>query len=315
MPIVSVIIPTHNRNGFLQSAIESVLNQTFQAFEIIVVDDASIDDVQSIVQGFHDRRIKYIRHEINKGEAGARNTGIMHSKGEFIAFLDDDDIWFPDKLELQMNVLENSHTHVGGIYSGFIAMECDKQISHTWIPTSKGDIYQDLLVKNTIGTPSTLLIKRACIETAGVFDENLFYNVDHDFYLRIAKHFHFEYIAKPLVQYNIHENRLSNNPEVVAKGFEAMSRKYQGELGKYRKGRKYLARGFLSVGVGFCYKGDKTKGFEAIMKSIRLYPFEPRAYFNLGLSLLGTSNFIKIKKFKNILVNLFKKNNQILKLP
>ena len=307
MSIVSVIIPTYNRNGFLRSAIESVLNQTFQAFEIIVVDDASIEDVQGVVEGFHDRRIKYIRHEINKGEAGARNTGIMHSKGEFIAFLDDDDMWFLDKLRRQLNVLENARAQVGGIYSGFVAVDCDKQTSHTCLPTKKGDIYRDLLVKNTIGTPSTVLVKKACIETAGLFDEDIFYGVDHDFYLRIAKHFHFEYIAEPLVQYNIHENRLSNNPEIVAKGLEAMSRKYQGELGElYGKRRKYLARGFLSVGVGFCYKGEKTKGIEAIAKSIWLYPFEPRAYFNLGLSLLGTRNFTKIKKMKDILIASFK---------
>jgi len=313
MPIVSVIIPTHNRNRFLRSAIESVLNQTFQAFEIIVVDDASSEDVQGIVEGFHDIRIKCIHHEINKGEAGARNTGIMHAEAKYIAFLDDDDTWLPEKLKSQLDVLENSTLKVGGIYSGYIAKDCaDPRKSFTKIPIKRGDIYKDLLVQNSIGTPSTVVVRRTCIETAGLFDENIFYGVDHDFYLRIAKNFHFECIAEPLVNYSIHENRLSSNPEIVAKGLEAMSLKYQGELGElYRKRRKYLGLGYLSVGVGFCYKGDKTKGIEAIMKSIRLYPFEPRAYFNLGLSLLGTRNFTKIKKFKDILVSPFKSKKTI----
>jgi glycosyltransferase involved in cell wall biosynthesis len=313
MPIVSVIIPTYNRNGFLRSAIESVLNQTFQAFEVIVVDDASSEDVQGIVQGFHDRRIKCIRHETNKGEAGARNTGLIHAQAEYIAFLDDDDVWFPEKLKSQLDVLEKSTLKVGGIYSGYIVKDCaDPRKSYTKIPAKRGDIYKDLLIQNSIGPPSTVVVRRKCIETAGPFDENIFYGVDHDFYLRIAKDFHFECIAEPLARYSIHENRLSANPELVAKGLAAMSRKYGGELGElYRKRRKYLGLGFLSVGVGFCYQGDKTKGIEAIMKSIRLYPFEPRAYFNLGLALLGTHNFTKIKKLKDLLVAPFKSGKTI----
>jgi glycosyltransferase involved in cell wall biosynthesis len=313
LPIVSVIIPTYNRNGFLRAAIESVLKQTFQAFEIIVVDDASSEDVQGIVKGFHDSRIKCIRHEINKGEAGARNTGIMHAEAKYIAFLDDDDTWLPEKLKSQLDVLENSAQKVGGIYSGYIVKDCaDPRKSYAKTPSKRGDIYKDLLVQNSIGPPSSVVVRRKCIETAGLFDENIYYGVDHDFYLRVAKDFHFEYIAEPLVNYSIHENRLSTNPEIVARGLEAMSLKYQGELGElYSKRRKYLGLGFLSVGVGFCYQGDKTKGIKAIMQSIRLYPFEPRAYFNLGLSLLGRKNFTKIKKFKYMLLAPFKSGKTI----
>jgi len=310
MPIVSVIIPTHNRNGFLQSAIESVLNQTFQDFEIIVVDDASDEDVQWIVRGFHDRRVKCIRHEKNKGEAGARNTGLIHSNGEYIAFLDDDDVWFPKKLGLQIRALEKCTLKVGGIYSGYIAVDYgSSRILHTKIPTKRGNIYQDLLIRNVIGTPSTVLVRRSCIETAGLFDGNIFYGVDLDFYLRIAKDFHFECIEEPLVQYNIHENRLSNNPEIRAKGLEAMSHKYKEARGKLnRRRRKTSSRSYLSVGVQFCIKGDMTKGINALGKSIRLYPFEPSAYFYLGLSLLGKRNFTKIKKFKDLLISPFRSN-------
>ena len=310
MPIVSVIIPTYNRDGFLQSAIESVLNQTFQDFEIIVVDDASNEDVHGILQRFHDQRVKCIRHEKNKGEAGARNTGLIHSNGEYVAFLDDDDEWVPEKLGLQVRALEKCTQKVGGIYSGYIAVDYESsRILYTKIPTKRGDIYQDLLIQNSIGTPSTVLVRRSCIETAGLFDENIFYGVDQDFYLRIAKHYHFEYIEEPLVQYNIHDNRLSNNPEIRAKGLEAMSHKYKEALGKLsRARRKPSSRTYLSLGVQFCIKGDMTKGTNALRKSIRLYPFEPRAYFYLGLSLLGKHNFTKIKHFKDLLISPFRSN-------
>ena len=98
MPDVSVIIPTYDRSEFLRTAIASVLAQTLQDFEIIVVDDASADDTQEVVGNLDDGRIRYIRHEINKGVAATRNTGVLNSKGKYIAFLDDDDKWFPEKL-------------------------------------------------------------------------------------------------------------------------------------------------------------------------------------------------------------------------
>jgi glycosyltransferase involved in cell wall biosynthesis len=223
--------------------------------------------------------------------------------GEFIAFLDDDDMWFPDKLMLQINVLENSPMHVGGIYSGFIAMDSAKQISHTRIPTRKGDIYHDLLVKNVVGTPSTVLIRKTCVERVGSFDENISYGTDRDYFLRISKHFHFEYIAAPLIQYRIHDVRLSNNPEIVAKGLASMEYKYRDEVGKLKRlWQRQLGLQYLSVGVLFCHKGQIRRGITAFMKSVLLNPFEPRGYFNLGISLLGKSTFIRIKNLKDELV-------------
>src|SRR5258705_10332336 len=108
MPKVSVIIPTYNRAECLRSAITNVLNQTFQDFEIVVVDDSSQDHTREVVNSLDDKRIKYIRHERNKGVAAARNTGVSNAKGDYIAFLDDDDEWFPEKLKKQCAVLEAS---------------------------------------------------------------------------------------------------------------------------------------------------------------------------------------------------------------
>jgi glycosyltransferase involved in cell wall biosynthesis len=119
MPAVSVIIPTYNRAEFLRLAITSVLNQTFQDFEIIVVDDASEDHTHEVVHNFRDKRIKYIHHEVNKRVAAARNTGVLNSSGAYIAFVDDDDEWLPKKLQMQVALLENSPSIVGGVYTGF----------------------------------------------------------------------------------------------------------------------------------------------------------------------------------------------------
>jgi glycosyltransferase involved in cell wall biosynthesis len=94
---VDVIIPTYNRGEFLQAAIGSVLNQSFRDLTLLVVDDASNDDTQSVRKAFDDKRIKYIRHTVNRGEAVARNTGLSNGDAEFVAFLDDDDEWLPEK--------------------------------------------------------------------------------------------------------------------------------------------------------------------------------------------------------------------------
>ena len=117
MPAVSVIIPTYNRAEFLRLAITSVLNQTFQDFEIIVVDDASEDHTHEVMNNLNDKRIKYIRHEVNKRVSAARNTGVLHSSGDYIAFLDDDDEWLPSKLQRQVALLEDSTSTCGGVYT------------------------------------------------------------------------------------------------------------------------------------------------------------------------------------------------------
>ena len=124
---VSVIIPTYNRAACLKLALASVLNQTYQNFEIIVVDDASTDGTADVVRGFADARITYVRHDVNRGKVGAgaaaRNSGIARAQGTYIAFLDDDDEWLPEKLARQVAVLDRGPRSVGAIYTGFVKID------------------------------------------------------------------------------------------------------------------------------------------------------------------------------------------------
>jgi glycosyltransferase involved in cell wall biosynthesis len=118
MGVVDVIIPTHNRSELLRAAILSVLQQTYTNFQITVVDDASEDDSANMVLAFRDSRLHYLRHEVNRGEAAAHNTGIARSRSLFVAFLDDDDCWLPHKLERQIAVMSASPPRVAGVYCG-----------------------------------------------------------------------------------------------------------------------------------------------------------------------------------------------------
>lgn len=119
MPLVSVVIPTYNRAEFLPRAVESVLRQTVDDFELIVVDDASTDDTEAVVERFDDPRVEYVRHGTNRGGSAARNTGIERSSGEYIAFLDSDDEWYPRKLERQVEELRSRSDEWVATYCGF----------------------------------------------------------------------------------------------------------------------------------------------------------------------------------------------------
>jgi glycosyltransferase involved in cell wall biosynthesis len=122
-PTVSVIIPTYNRAHLIGRAIQSVLKQTYQDFEVIVVDDGSIDNTEEVVKKIQENRVYYYKHDKNKGGSAARNTGISLAKGEYIAFQDSDDEWLPEKLEKQIGVFNNQTKNVGVVYTGFYRIE------------------------------------------------------------------------------------------------------------------------------------------------------------------------------------------------
>lgn len=186
MKLVSIIIPTYNRKAYLETAVDSVLKQTFSNFELIIIDDGSNDGTDSLANSLwqKDERIKYI-YQSNKGVSSARNMGIKNARGELIGFLDSDDYWLEDKLEIQTEFFD-SHP------------ECD--ICHTdekWIKNGVfqkipkkyqkegGDIFEKALELCAIG-PSTVLMKREIFDKIGLFDESLPACEDYDMWLRIT---------------------------------------------------------------------------------------------------------------------------------
>jgi len=296
MPAVSVIIPTYNRAEFLRLAITSVLNQTFQDFEIIVVDDASEDHTHEVMNNLNDKRIKYIRHEVNKRVSAARNTGVLNSSGDYIAFLDDDDEWLPGKLQIQVALLEDSTSTFGGVYTGFVHIDRSTgRILEQVVPERRGNIYNDLLKDNCIGTPSTVLLRRQCLDRVGLFDESIEFWEDYDLWIRVSKEFHFECVPECLVKYWFHGNQLSTNIELMIRALEAQIRKY-GE--SFSLHRKYCSDRYLSLAVLYCYAGNIGKARETFSKAIKIYPLGIRNYFYLCLAFLSGSNFKKVNSAK-----------------
>ncbi|RJP75611.1 MAG: glycosyltransferase family 2 protein [Desulfobacteraceae bacterium] len=211
IPLVSVVIPTHNRSELLKRAVQSVLSQTWQDFEIIVVSDGSIDNTQETVASFQDDRIRFLHHPVSKGASAARNTGMKAAKSQYIAFLDDDDEWTPDKLELQMPVIINSEPRVGLVYAWMEYFDKDKSIG-IHAPLRRGYVLPDMLDKQAIGGCPTVIIKKEVLNVVGGFDEELMRGNDGDFFRRVSKYFEVDYV--PLVLARIHVNhgdRISMN--------------------------------------------------------------------------------------------------------
>jgi len=299
MPTISVIIPTHNRSRALRRTIASVLRQTMPDFELIVVDDASVDDTQRVVEHFAAANIKYICHAKNQGAAAARNTGISNSHGKYIAFLDDDDEWLPDKLRLQFARLEASPMNVGAIYTGWLIVHgLTGNVLSQQIPWLKGDVFDSIFVRGFIAPTSTFLCRRSCFEKVGLFDESLQYCEDHDMWLRIAKEFAVDCVDEPLVRYTDPDSdrpSLSTNYDRVIRGQEAYFRKYAHVFVRHPAIHSVRR---VELGVLYCYNGNMSKGRASFRTAMRINALEPRTYFNFALSLLGARLFKTLKLSK-----------------
>jgi glycosyltransferase involved in cell wall biosynthesis len=301
MPKISVVIATYNRHEFLRPAIASVLDQTFQDFEVIIVDDASKDETPAVVSSLSDKRVKYVRHAANRGGSAARNTGILRADAKYVALLDDDDEWLPDKLKMQVDLLDNADLKVGIVYTGYDTIDRTTGIVLARrVPTRRGDLSKALLSENYLGGASSVLLRRECFDQVGLFDESLPSFQDYDMWIRISTAFHFEYVKDPLVRYYIHNNKIWTTPDAINNGITRFLKKY----GTSSQLRKYCSYVYLDTGILYCYAGQITNGRIAFLRAIRLHPLETRYYFYLCLSLLGLDLFKKVKESKE---KIFKK--------
>lgn len=213
MPLVSVVIATFNRPHFLKRAIESVLQQTFTDFEIVVVDDGSAVPVQEVVEQYRDARLRYIYQE-NSGLAASRNKGIFAARGEFIAFLDDDDILLPNKLYVPVEFLSNS-PEIGVALGGYRVVDAEGKVlseERPWIHHDPNDIRTWLFGCPAI--PSAALVRRTWLELAGGFDPELRRVEDHDLWLRLCyAGCRIAYVKEVLCDYTLHWSNLSKYSE------------------------------------------------------------------------------------------------------
>ena len=206
MPLVSVIVPTFNRGHFIGQAITSVLNQTYENIELLVVDDGSTDDTEAVAASFDDRRLHYIKLAQNVGRSAARNLGLKSTTGKFITFLDSDDYYLPEKVERQVEFL-NKHAEFSMAYtaSGCFTDENKPIFYHYRAPVS-GDIYPELaFFKPLTITLPTVMLRREVLDTVGGFDERMSRFEDTDMWRRIARRFRIGAIDEVTCHIRTHE--------------------------------------------------------------------------------------------------------------
>lgn len=217
-PKVSVVITCYNYAKYLKESIDSVLGQTFRDFEVIVINDGSTDNNDEVIGPYLDKeRVVYIKQD-NKGQACAKNNGIWNAKGKYIAFLDADDYWEPEKLEKQVPILD-SDPCIGVVYCAAKFMDdegnltlLDKRLKY--LQPKRGWVTKYLLFDNFVPFSSSI-VRREVFDKVGLFDESLRMSIDWDLWLRSSVHFKFEYVDEPLMVYRVgHPGQMSKNSDM-----------------------------------------------------------------------------------------------------
>lgn len=231
--MVSIIIPTYNRENVIKRAIDSVLRQTYSSYELVIVDDGSTDGTESVVDQAADSRIRYIRLKENQGVAHARNVGIREAKYDYIAFLDSDDEWLPDKLTRQMEKMLSGPKEFGMVYCRMGGQSRNSTERFVCPHQSfvkeilEGNLFQPLLFQNVIGTPA-MLVRKECLEQVGGFKEALRCLEDWELVLRIARNWKIGFVDEILVEVHKSAGSVSMNT-----GWYLVTRCYMVSL--YRK--------------------------------------------------------------------------------
>lgn len=295
MPKVSVVIPTYNRVSLISECIESVLRQTYKDFEVIVVDDGSTDDTEEVLKPYHGR-IRYIRQE-NAGVATARNRGVLEATGEYVAFLDSDDQWFENKLELQMDLMTRHPELVmacgNGIYldgkdKGKQVIKEDRARQYE----KNGITLRDAFYRFPLRT-STILIKKDVFNQIGGFNES--YRVAEDMHLAFSimlKYGNAGFINTPLYKLKKGDDNLSSkgiskqlysirvleelflsNPEI--KGI--LTDKEVADRLAYR---------YYHLAQAYRKQGDRNEALEAFKKALSYRPFYASCLLQYGLCLI-----------------------------
>ena len=289
MPEISVIIPTYNAAEYLPEAIDSVLAQTFQDFELIVVDDGSTDGTEEVVRSYGDR-VRYLRQE-NRGPGAAKNLGIKNSRGPLVVTLDADDRWLPHKLERQYEYMRE-HPEIGMVNTDFSTFNekgvMTRHYNREYRKIYQGDIFDRLLQKNFVGS-GVVMFRRECLDRVGLFPENFMISEDWHLWLRIAKEYRVGYIDEPMAMYRWQEKSLTWD---YSRSYPDRIRVLDDIAGLYpdyfrRRGR-LLRRARSGVAMRYGYSlfnsGDYRGAARQLLYSVKQNPFQLKSYiYLLGL--------------------------------
>jgi glycosyltransferase involved in cell wall biosynthesis len=273
MPLVSIIIPAYNREGFLNRAIDSVLQQTVQdhELEVIVVDDGSRDGTAIIAQQFamSDSRVRLVRHENKRGAQAARNTGAQIARGQWLTFLDSDDILLPNSLELRLKMAAAEKADV--VHSDCYVLRKDSPRRLFGVPSMRGSIYKEVLAKPGPMFQGMLISARSFAAIGGV-DERVVAFQEWDTAIRLAKICSFAFVAEPTFVYDCTgDDNISKNLLSGARGYEYIVHKHRTEIVR-RLGPKAISQHYRTIASQYSQAGDFNNAAKANLRSFLWWP-------------------------------------------
>jgi len=283
-PFVSCIITTHNRSKLLQRAIDSVLKQEYTNIELIIVDDNSSDDTADVVAQFKDDRITYLRNKENLGLSAARNIGVKSSSGKFIAFLDDDDEWYPHKTSKQMEAFRNTKFKNTGLVYTWMQFKTGTELLHELSPVASGPLFKYAIDDQPISAGSTWMIAKKVFEGEVAFDEEIPRGVDGDFVRQVSLKFDIDFVPEVLVNYYVehqHSRMTNNSNDGVKKailGQEITLRKFEKEISQFPRQESSL---LAITAYDYAKIGNHKKAVSYFSKAIRTSVFSLNIYKNL----------------------------------
>jgi glycosyltransferase involved in cell wall biosynthesis len=258
MPRISVITPTYNRHDMIGRAIESVLRQTFTDWEMLIVDDCPTKPAEVIVRRYNDPRITYIKHDSNKGGAEARNTAMRASSGDFFCFIDDDDEWLPNALEILFGAVKDTPPEVGFCFASIEMDYSNGKKVRTHVPEVVAD-YHERALRNFSGfIGQGLIVKRAVYEDVGGWDPALPSHQEIEWVIRMTKKYKACGVDKPVVHIFINDGhaRIGNNLPKRILGREILLERYKDDFAAHPK---YLARHLFLLAMWCREIGDHAK--------------------------------------------------------
>lgn len=268
-PLISVIIPVYNGEKTIKRAIDSVLSQDHKNIELIVIDDCSTDNTYQRLLDIKDSRLKVIKHKVNKERAAARNTGIKNTKGEYIAFIDDDDEWLVNRLSSQLEYLGSKDgKEYRAVISNYYFQKGDR-----WklVKSRKeGNLFEDILnVEVSLGAGSTLLIEKSVVDEIGMFSEAHSRNEDLEFMLRYLLKYKLAVCPLPTIRVYGHSSKADGDMYLKAKlHFFDLFKTHIEKLPTQSQKRIY-ARQWLQVSKGYASEGRVVQTLKYLTKSLR----------------------------------------------
>lgn len=274
----SIIIPCYNAEKYIAETIQSVLDQTYQKWELIIIDDGSTDSSSKIVTNYlNDNRISF-HYQKNSGVSSARNNGFTKACGKYITFLDADDVWHKDNLEEKVNYLKNNPVDV--VYSRYDTINEKSQSTSKFKNKASCPVLKDILLQkgNYSTAPSGLVIKSEILHKIGGFDTNLSNNADQDLWIRIlANNYKIVLVEKPLWKYRIHADNMSSNIALLEKDSIYMFNKAAKNkiFSSFWFKQKCFAKLYIMLAGSWWKVGNnKGRGFYFILLSLITYPPE-----------------------------------------